>query len=261
MAEIGETLRDARMRARIDISEIEAQTKIRAKYLRAIENEEWDLLPGPTYVKSFLRTYAEALGLDARALVEEYKLRHERLSDDQLRPIGPPGTAAKGGRTRAPSGGPPRLLIVGVIVALILVTLGLVGSLGGDDDEPALTTAQTTETQPRTTTTQRTSTTAREQAPARPRTVRLQIIPTGEVYVCLVAAGGRTLVPGVVLQAGDATETFRSTRFRMNLGNGNVRLRINGTEREVPASSSGIGYTITRNGRTDLPEGERPDCA
>ncbi|MFA9271443.1 MAG: helix-turn-helix domain-containing protein, partial [Baekduiaceae bacterium] len=105
MAEIGETLRDARMRARIDISEIEAQTKIRAKYLRAIENEEWDLLPGPTYVKSFLRTYAEALGLDARMLVEENKLRHERLSDDQLRPIGPPGSAARNQRGRGPSGG------------------------------------------------------------------------------------------------------------------------------------------------------------
>ena len=69
------------MRARIDISEIESETKIRAKYLRALENEEWDLLPGPTYVKSFLRTYADALGLDSRLLLEEYKLRHERLAE------------------------------------------------------------------------------------------------------------------------------------------------------------------------------------
>ena len=61
MPEIGDTLRDARMRAHIDVSEIEAQTKIRAKYLRALENEEWGLLPGPTFVKSFLRTYAQAL--------------------------------------------------------------------------------------------------------------------------------------------------------------------------------------------------------
>ena len=61
------------MRARIDISEIEAQTKIRAKYLRALENEEWDLLPGPTFVKSFLRTYAQALDLDDKAIVEEYR--------------------------------------------------------------------------------------------------------------------------------------------------------------------------------------------
>ena len=63
------------MRARIDISEVEARTKIRAKYLRAIENEEWDLLPGPVYVKSFLRTYGDFLGLDSRMLVDEFKRR------------------------------------------------------------------------------------------------------------------------------------------------------------------------------------------
>src|SRR5918994_2167771 len=91
MPDIGASLREARMRARIDVSEIEAQTKIRAKYLRALENEEWDLLPGPTYVKSFLRTYADALGLDGKLLIEEYKLRHERLSDVELQPIAPPG--------------------------------------------------------------------------------------------------------------------------------------------------------------------------
>ena len=59
-----------RMRARIDVSEVEATTKIRAKYLRALENEEWDLLPGPTFVTTFLRTYAEYLGLDATRVAE-----------------------------------------------------------------------------------------------------------------------------------------------------------------------------------------------
>ncbi len=75
------------MRERIDVSEIEAKTKIRAKYLRALENEEWGLLPGPTFVKSFLRTYAQALGLDGKALVEEYRLHHERPSEMPLEPI------------------------------------------------------------------------------------------------------------------------------------------------------------------------------
>src|SRR6478752_4622533 len=69
MPEIGETLRDARMRARIDVSEIEAKTKIRAKYLRALENEEWGLLPGPTFVKSFLRTYVSVVGVIAVLIV------------------------------------------------------------------------------------------------------------------------------------------------------------------------------------------------
>ena len=50
MAEIGATLREARLRAKIDIVEVEEATKIRAKYLRALENEEWGLLPGPAFV-------------------------------------------------------------------------------------------------------------------------------------------------------------------------------------------------------------------
>ena len=88
MADIGTTLREARMRARIDINEVEARTKIRAKYLRAIENEEWDLLPGPG-----LR---QELPADLRRLprarqppcsIDEYKRRYERPSDHELRPI------------------------------------------------------------------------------------------------------------------------------------------------------------------------------
>src|ERR1700752_3841084 len=117
MPEIGATLREARMRERIDVSEIEAKTKIRAKYLRALENEEWSLLPGPTFVKSFLRTYAQALGLDGKALVEQYRMSHERPSDALLEPIVPPSQRqrqrAGGGR---PSGGSSRgfLVLVGV---------------------------------------------------------------------------------------------------------------------------------------------------
>ena len=87
------------MRNRVDIAEVEAGTKIRAKYLRALENEEWDLLPGPTFVKTFLRTYAEFLGLDARLLVEEYKLRYERPSAMELTPFGT-GSGLGGRRDR-----------------------------------------------------------------------------------------------------------------------------------------------------------------
>src|SRR6476660_10462456 len=87
MADIGTTLREARMRARIDMTEVEARTKIRAKYLRAIENEEWDLLPGPVYVKSFLRTYGHFLGVDSRLLVDEFKRRYERPAEQDLRPL------------------------------------------------------------------------------------------------------------------------------------------------------------------------------
>ena len=100
MPEIGQTLRETRMRNRVDITEVEAGTKIRAKYLRALENEEWDLLPGPTFVKTFLRSYADYLGLDSRLLVEEYKQRFERPSTTELTPFAP----RPGGRGPAASG-------------------------------------------------------------------------------------------------------------------------------------------------------------
>ena len=95
------------MRARIDVSEIEAKTKIRAKYLRALENEEWGLLPGPTFVKSFLRTYAQALGLDGKALVEEYRLHHERPSEAALEPIVSTPAARARAAQPAPGGRSP----------------------------------------------------------------------------------------------------------------------------------------------------------
>src|SRR6185369_10727914 len=106
MPEIGETLREARMRRRIDMTEVETATKIRGKYLRALENEEWSLLPGPTFVKTFLRTYAEYLGLDARSLVEEYRQRYETPATSELKPLRPAGLGGRRQRRRRPVLGP-----------------------------------------------------------------------------------------------------------------------------------------------------------
>src|SRR4051812_49249424 len=138
MPEVGPTLREARMRERIDITDMEVRTKIRAKYLRALENEEWDLLPGPTYVRSFLRTYGDALGLDGRALVEEYKLRHDPLETGELHPIRrPTAREQRKRRAGAPAGGGgggiPRFAILGVILAAIVVLLFVIGQ-GAEDD-------------------------------------------------------------------------------------------------------------------------------
>jgi cytoskeletal protein RodZ len=63
------------MRQGIDISDIEEETKIRAKFLRALENEEWQVIPEDVYVRKFLETYAASLGLDPRPLVELYVIR------------------------------------------------------------------------------------------------------------------------------------------------------------------------------------------
>ena len=83
------------MRQRLDIADVEARTKIRAKYLRALENEEFGMLPGPTFVKTFLRTYAEMLGLDPHVLVEEYRANYE--GEDELdAPAARPGRRRRG---------------------------------------------------------------------------------------------------------------------------------------------------------------------
>src|SRR5437764_10029575 len=118
---IGDALREARMRQKIDITEIEAKTKIRAKYLRAMENEEFDLLPGSTFAKSFLRTYAEALGLDAHRLVEEYRAQYEPRDEGDLPPLSGQAGRRRGRERYDRRGGPPRRTFA--IAALVLVTL------------------------------------------------------------------------------------------------------------------------------------------
>ena len=82
MFEIGNSLRSARLRQGIDLVEAESVTKIRTKYLRALEDERFDLLPAQTYVKGFLRSYAEHLGLDGQLYVDEYNSRYATGDDD-----------------------------------------------------------------------------------------------------------------------------------------------------------------------------------
>jgi cytoskeleton protein RodZ len=269
MADIGATLREARMRQRIDISEIESETKIRAKYLRALENEEWDLLPGPTYVKSFLRTYAEALGLDGKLLIEEYKLRHERLSDVEMQPIRPPGAREPRRRRRAGSGRGWAVLVVVAALIASLYALGRSGGDGGNDTATTLpqtntgTTARTTrwEKSRSSTSSSSSSRANRRRRRAAARLVRLRLVPTGPVYVCMKRAGGETVVDGRILQAGSRQPTYRSKRFRLLLGNSEVRLRVNGRTRAVPPSASVIAYEITPPGRVrPLPPASRPSC-
>jgi cytoskeleton protein RodZ len=85
--EIGNSLREARLRQQLDFPELEQQTKIRSKYLKALEDEEFDVLPAPTYVKGFLRNYADALGLEGQLYIDEYNSRFVTGEEDvPLRP-------------------------------------------------------------------------------------------------------------------------------------------------------------------------------
>ena len=82
MFEIGTSLREARLRRRVEFAEAEQATKVRVKYLRALEDEQFELLPSQTYVKGFLRTYADYLGLDGQLYVDEYNSRFVAGEED-----------------------------------------------------------------------------------------------------------------------------------------------------------------------------------
>src|SRR5687767_4913409 len=177
MPNIGDTLREARMRQHLDIADVESRTKIRAKYLRPLENEEFSKLPGPTFVKTFLRTFAEALGLDPHLLVEEYRATYESRDDvEQLQPLGPPAVGRD--RRRGPRA-PGPLVLVALALAAVVGALLVIGLVGDDGDGEGQTAAEGTETQ-----TQR-ETTPEPEAPRRPRRVVLRIAPITETYICI----------------------------------------------------------------------------
>jgi cytoskeleton protein RodZ len=259
MPEIGASLREARLRAKVDITDVEAATKIRAKYLRALENEEWGLLPGPAFVKSFLRTYADYLGLDGKLLVDEYKLRHERPTDIDQMPISP-----NLGRRRTP--GPVSRIspawIIGIVIVALLGLFAYLGASGEEDTNTTPTTSTQSAASKRAEAKHKAeAAAAARRARIRRQRVKLRIEPTAALYVCLQNAKGKSLIPGQILQGGAKTRTFSSKRFRITLGHGgDSTLRLNGKAFAVPASDTSISFVITRRKRQQLPAGTGPTC-
>ncbi|MDX6554886.1 MAG: cytoskeleton protein RodZ [Miltoncostaeaceae bacterium] len=193
MFEIGNTLREARLRRGFDIPQCEQETKIRAKYLRAMEEEQFDLMPSPTYVRGFLRTYADFLDLDGQLVLDEYESRfggfdkghdHDPRRGRGTRSGVPPGQYARDrgrgrGRGRRGRRAEPRrteaqllwLAIGGVMTVALLVWLGI-----GNEDA-----AQPSSTPPATQTTGTTGTGTGEieEQPVTPAVERIDITLTG----------------------------------------------------------------------------------
>ncbi len=252
VADIGQALREARMRTRIDITEVERATKIRARYLRALENEEWEALPGPVYIKSFLRTYSDYLGLDSRLLVDEFKRRYERPTDHDMRPVAP----RRRERERIARGPliPPWALI-GAVLVLVVAALYVIGTLGGSKNTPPQT-ASHRGSPPRTTTTAPVVHTP----PPAPTTVSLRLIPTGAVYVCVADQTGKLLIPGTIYNAGQTVPLERAAQLRLVLGNDAVRARMSGKPLSIPAAAGPIDLLLTPSGSRPLPPAQRPAC-
>jgi cytoskeleton protein RodZ len=270
MPPIGETLREARMRQKLDIADVEERTKIRAKYLRALENEEWGLLPGPTFVKTFLRTYAEAVGVDPYLLVEEYRLTEERNDTPEFQPLAPMPARDRGrdrgrGGRRPPR--PPRrggLIAAAVVVALVgfLLVLGLLGGDdesggGGGQDQATTTAAQPTTAQQRQRRRQRARQRRRRQA-ATPSGVAVRIAPAEPTYVCVDTGPGTAVVFENTLAAA---QTFRNARrLRINLGKRSATVTLNGKPVAIEQSAEPIALELDRDGSSELDAAAAP-CA
>jgi cytoskeleton protein RodZ len=249
---IGVTLRKARNRRKVSLSEVEAATKIRLRYLRAMESEEWDVLPGGAYTRGFIRTYASFLGLDGEQLADEYR----RGAED--------GVAGERGQRAEPvvaSPRPPRRgprlstrAWTAIVIACLVTVLVVVGlSTGEESVTPGP--VRTGTVKPR----------ARVGAsPAQRPTsgVSVRLTANAEVWVCLLSASGERLVDGQILEAGANEGPFHSGSFTVSFGNGEVSMKIDGRQASIPATSSPVGYSIDSSGRLQqLPESERPTCA
>jgi cytoskeleton protein RodZ len=249
---VGSTLREARKRRKIELSEVETATKIRVGFLRAIEDEDWKALPGEAYARGFVRTYAGFLGLDGSRLASQV-------------PAWPaPPVVAGAGRRR-----PSRRAAVALVCIALVAVIAAVGLLwsGGGSDGPASPSAgggtggggPEGASEPGGAPSGVPS--VRQTSKRNSDAVVLSLRTTAELWVCLLDEDGKPLVDGVVLPAGAEEGPFRSGSFTVSFGNGEVEMRIDGRESDIPESASPLGYEIGRDrSLAELGESERPTC-
>ncbi|MDQ3066757.1 MAG: helix-turn-helix domain-containing protein [Actinomycetota bacterium] len=233
MFEIGTSLREARLRRVIEIADAEHGTKIRGKYLRALEDERFELLPSHTYIKGFLRSYAEYLGLDGQLYVDEYNSRYVTGEDDapMRAPRRVPAARARRSDRRESNIVLLALTAIGVVTALVIVAW----RFGGAEKEPVRGLNQPT--QPA----------AVVQAPQAAGTARLELRATkGDSYM-VVRSGS---VVGNVLYQGTLehrqTQRFDGKVLWLQLESPqNVVVKLNGNRVQLRPAVKAQGVFVT----------------
>jgi cytoskeletal protein RodZ len=258
---IGQKLRQARTDRGLELSEVERATKIRVKFLEAMEEDRWDEMPAPVYARGFLDIYARHLGLDHEAILDEYR---RTVEGDREEPI--PESVIKPGtmRHRRParrlpsiSVGPAAKIIAGVLV-LVVVGLVIIGTVGGSDNGDNGKSAKGKDggaklAGPPATTTSTTGTTPAGQ-------VSVELRATAPVWVCLVNDRGTPVVDSETLSSQETRGPFSASRFEVTFGNGSVEMTVDGQPAHVPAVAEPIGYRITPNGVRTLDASSHPTC-
>lgn len=227
MFDIGSSLREARTRQGIDFPELEQLTKIRPKYLRALEDENFDILPAPTYVRGFLRSYAESLGLDGQPFVDEYNTRFAVGDEDapiHARRVPP--------RRRDRPQRESRIAVLALLGIAILTALVIAAWRFGGPEGQTVPGLAPQGQQPSTTV-----------ASAKGRaTVTVRAVRGGSwMEMREISASGRLLYSGT-LEQGQA-KRFQAQRLQLALAEPeNVVVRLNGNRVELPAGTS---FTVT----------------
>ena len=258
---IGQKLCEARADRGLELSAVERATKIRVKFLEAMEEDRWDDLPAPVYARGFLDIYARHLGLDHEAILDEYRrtVEGEREESIPQSVIKPGNLRQNRPARRLPSikVGPTAKIIAGALV-LVVVGLVIIGTVGGSDDGDSGKSAKGKDSgasaaAPPASTTSTTSTTPSGQ-------VSVELRATAPVWVCLVDDRGTPVVDSETLNADQTRGPFSASRFEVTFGNGSVEMTVNGRPARVPAVAEPIGYRITPNGVRTLDPSSQPTC-
>jgi cytoskeletal protein RodZ len=234
--EIGSSLREARIRQGIDFPALEQGTKIRAKYLRALEDERFELLPAHTYVKGFLRGYADFLGLDGQLYVDEYNSRYVIGGEEETRPLPTRRVPSARHRRRERRETGAVLLALGAIAVVTALVIAA-WKFGGPEDSsvPGLdgTAGQTQKTK----TAEPAKGTARITIWANRGDTSLQVFRG--------SLSGKVLYTGT-LEKGQ-TQRFTDSRVALRIGRPqNVRVAVNGERAQLKARWG--TYLVTPNG-------------
>jgi hypothetical protein len=221
--DIGSSLREARTRQGLDFPELEELTKIRPKYLRALEDERFDILPAPTYVRGFLRSYAEALGLDGQPFVDEYNTRFAVGDEDAPMRARQAPQARKGGAARESRIAVLAIFCIAVVMALVIAAW----RFGGPEDSnvPGLA----VQDQP--------STTATAKAAGRVTLVVRAAQGSSWMEVRVGSSTGKLLYSGTLEQG--QSKRFEARRLQIALAEPqNVVVRRNGSRIDLPAGTT-----------------------
>jgi Helix-turn-helix domain len=247
---VGQVLQAARTGRGLDLNEAERVTKIRVKFLRAMEEDRWEDLPAPVYARSFLASYARFLGLDEEPLVEQY----ERTAPDADRVEPIPAGAIRPGGIRPPRPAlRPFLIGVAAVVAILLVALVIVGSLGGSGGGGGSKNKREAHQKP----SKAPVSTATTPAPG--SEVSLELRSIAPVWVCLVDSDDRALLAETV-PTGEKRGPFEARAFDVTFGNGSVEMTVNGEPASVPPLAEPLGYRITTSGVHRLDSSAEPTC-